>query len=359
MKAILFQLLCFCLIVAPSSHAADTNPPPRLTVELRDGSRVLGVSVEKSFKFHSALLGDFKLAVKDVCSVECVSSNTAKLVTVNGDSLTVLFADSEFALKTGFGKVDLAANSIRKITIAAAGATIPQRDGLVAFWSGDGNPNDSVGGNNGTLIGSAKFSPGKVGQGFLFNGRNGSDVSLGNPDSLQLQDFTIEAWIKRSDSSVTSYGSYGIGVIFGYGLGGYGLCLDASGCPALTKIGIDNTKPNVTITDTDFHHLAVTKSGSTVVFYVDGIAYPAPAYDPGFVFSTVAAIGARGDNLDNSFFGIIDEIAIYNRALSAAEIQATCTEQNGGEPLPPSSVHATGTMPFNGINRTFRTGGLP
>jgi hypothetical protein len=31
----------------------------------------------------------------------------------------------------------------------------------------------------------------------------------------------------------------------------------------------------------------------------------------------------------------MDEIAIYNRALSAAEIQAVCTGQNNGEPLPP------------------------
>jgi len=74
------------------------------------------------------------------------------------------------------------------------------------------------------------------------------------------------------------------------------------------------------ISDTNFHHLAVTKYGNTVIFHVDGIAYPAPAYDPGFDFSTVAAIGARGDNLDNSFIGLIDEVAIYNRALTASEI---------------------------------------
>src|SRR5262249_8853738 len=43
---------------------------------------------------------------------------------------------------------------------------------------------------------------------------------------------------------------------------------------------------------------------------------------PSFTFSTSAAIGARGDTLDNSFLGSIDELAVYDRALSAGEIQS-------------------------------------
>jgi len=49
------------------------------------------------------------------------------------------------------------------------------------------------------------------------------------------------------------------GTIFGFGYGGYGLYLDASGYPALGRIGIDETMPAVNITDTGFHHLAVTQ----------------------------------------------------------------------------------------------------
>jgi DNA-directed RNA polymerase subunit RPC12/RpoP len=192
--------------------------------------------------------------------------------------------------------------------------------GLVALWSGEGNTRETLAGNVGIRMGTTAFEPGKVGLAFAFHGKNDL-VTVGNPASLQLQDFTIVAWVKRSDASVVSYGSYGNGIIFGYGQGGYGLYLDPAGRPALSKIGIDETMPETTIADTAFHHLAVTKSGSTVVFYLDGQAWPAPAYNPGFVFSTVAAIGARGDNLDNSFFGLIDEVAVFNRALSAEEIQ--------------------------------------
>ena len=43
-----------------------------------------------------------------------------------------------------------------------------------------------------------------------------------------------------------------------------------------------------------------------------------------------------GDWTFNSFFvGLLDEVAIYDRALSAAELQAICLEENHGEPLNP------------------------
>jgi hypothetical protein len=94
MKASGFGLCCvlvsvFCSGSLAGAFAADTNSPPRLTVELRDGSRVVGTCVEKFFKFHSALLGELKLEVQNIRSVECVSTNSAKLSTATGDSLTV------------------------------------------------------------------------------------------------------------------------------------------------------------------------------------------------------------------------------------------------------------------------------
>ena len=122
------------LLFSFAARAADTNPPPRLTVELRDGSRVVGTSAEKNFKFHSALLGDLKLEVKDIRQVECLSSNSTKLTTTGGDVLTVWFADSQFAVNTSFGKVELAADSVHKFTVAATRAN----GTIVQAWSGCG-----------------------------------------------------------------------------------------------------------------------------------------------------------------------------------------------------------------------------
>jgi hypothetical protein len=73
----------------------------------------------------------------------------------------------------------------------------------VSWWRAESNTVDSVDSNHGTLTGNAIFGAGRVGQGFVFDG-NGDGVRIGNPTNLQLQNFTIEAWIKRSSSSVVS-----------------------------------------------------------------------------------------------------------------------------------------------------------
>jgi hypothetical protein len=127
------------------ADAADTNPPPRLTVELRDGSRVVGDSMEKYLGFQSALLGKIKLAVKDIRSVECVSSNAAKVFTVNGDKLTVAFVDSDFAVKTSFGKVKLAANSIRSVKVSAMTAAASGPIFNIDFGPGRADPTKQTG----------------------------------------------------------------------------------------------------------------------------------------------------------------------------------------------------------------------
>src|SRR5262249_43040873 len=54
-------------------------------------------------------------------------------------------------------------------------------------------------------------------------------------------------------------------------------------------------------------------------------------YGSTFVFASAAAVGARGDNLGNSFLGIVDETSIYNRALSASEIQAIYNAESAGK----------------------------
>jgi len=43
------------------------------------------------------------------------------------------------------------------------------------------------------------------------------------------------------------------------------------------------------------------------VFYIDGVAYSVAAYNPGFEFTTTAAIGGIGNNY--TFLGTIDELA--------------------------------------------------
>lgn len=207
-----------------------------------------------------------------------------------------------------------------KIRIYSSRGHLPP--GLVSLWSGEGNANDSAGGNNGTLTGSATFGPGKAGQGFAFDGRNGSGVSLGNPASLQLQDFTIEAWIKRGSDTVVSYGSGNDAGLFHGGWGGYDFSMGPDGELDFNRLGDVAPQRGPKITDTNWHHAALTKGGTQVIFYLDGTAFPVPTYTSTFTFTTLIGIGCRPDNQDNSFLGTLDEIGFFNRALSADEIQA-------------------------------------
>jgi len=184
-------------------------------------------------------------------------------------------------------------------------------------------------GSNGVVRGNAGVTPGVVGQAFVFDG-NADGVFVGNSTSLQLQDFTIEAWVRRQDPTKISRDvGETTAEVFAYGHGGYGLGLWDDGRLFLSRIGISHTTTvTLRVTDSIYHHIAVSKAGSTVTFYVDGIAEAAAAYDPGFTFGTGAAIGARGDNLRGSLLGNLDEVSVYQRVLSATEIRTIYDAQH-------------------------------
>jgi hypothetical protein len=342
-----------------AAAAADTNQPlPRLTVELRDGSQVIGTSVVKFFKFRSALLGELKLGVNDIRSAECVSSNSVKLTVANGDTLMVAFADSGFTVMTSFGKADLTVDSIRKITVAAAGATILQRDGLVAFWSGDGNPNDSVGGNNGTMMGGANFAAGLAGQAFSFD-EPGDFVKIPKSPGLDLgSQMTLEFWMRPDAANVmnnyqglVTSDFYGVEISNGYGgtMGVNFFLSVTSGQPSrqtgfgmqnfsrLTSVGnfthvSDSNNGGAVVSAGRWHHIAATYDGAQLKLYVDGQLWGKSVFCSGSIapmlpssFVTIGSEDGRTtcpDCVGSRYFkGQISGVAIYKRALSADEIR--------------------------------------
>jgi hypothetical protein len=142
-------------------------------------------------------------------------------------------------------------------------------------------------------------------------------------------------------------------VILGYGRGGYGFGLANDGRMFISRIDLDGLFSVPLVTDTNWHHLAVTKSGSSAVFYVDGLAQPTPPYDhpAPYTFDDVTctcsaaiAIGSRGDARGGTFFGAIDEVAIYNRPLSAAEIHGIYNAGSAGKCTSPTVPTIDGLM---------------
>ena len=235
---------------------------------------------------------------------------------------------------------------------------VPAPSGLISWWRGrklncgrDGRKSRNIAGT-----GIVTYGAGVVGQAFVFDGTHRDRVDLGNPTNLQLENFTLEAWVKRSSSTVTTFDILGAdgsvcgdgACIIGYGRGGYIFALANDGRMILSRTDLDGLFSAPLVTDTNWHHLAVTKSGSSAVFYLDGVPQATPAYvhpDP-YTFddatcscSAAIAIGSRGDARGGTFFGMIDEPAVFNRALSASEIQSIYSAGSAGKcaPNPPST----------------------
>ncbi len=204
--------------------------------------------------------------------------------------------------------------------------------GLVAAYSGDNNALDARSRSNGAIQNGVTYAAGNVGQAFQLGGagnasNSGDRVIVGNPANLRLQSFTFEAWVKRSSSTIVTnspVAGFAGGTFFAFGQSGWGVIIDQpTNKLAFTQIGVNNIQSNFTITDTNWHHVAASISGTQAVFYLDGVADTPINYAITFVFTTNAAIGARGDSdARNAFFGAVDELGIYNRVLSASEVQA-------------------------------------
>ena len=180
-------------------------------------------------------------------------------------------AIAKFALRTCLIAV---ATSILVNTAPAqvVPACTPPPPNIVAWWPGDGHPNDIQGNNNGTFP-AATYSAGEVAQAFRFDG---TDDLVNVPDAanLHLQTFTIDAWVNPTDLTqdraiIKAALSTG-GNDFAYGLrllnGGQaeGRITDAAGVSA-------SVVSTLALSTGVFQHIALTYDGATLKLYVNGV----------------------------------------------------------------------------------------
>ena len=330
-RSILF-LPCLCVwAIVATAQGTDGNIAPavaRLVLELSDGSRIVGTPAIDRFKMATEY-ANLEIPLPLLRMVEFSGTNhVARVNFQNGDLLSVQLPATEIALKTVFGQVAIPMADVRRIMVGGMVKSLPE--GLVLHYTFDVDEGERVtdmsdGGNHGKVHGATYTSEGKVGGAMSFNGdRQG--VVVRNSASLQLQDFTIMAWIKRGSTDEVSMHTDSA-EFFGYGRTGYIFGILANGHLFLSKVDINDVISQSEIHDQAFHHVAVTKQGSRIVFYLDGVAYPASDYNPGFEFDTDAAVGARGDNLAGCFIGVIDEVAVFNRRLSGDEVKGIYDSQ--------------------------------
>ncbi|EEF59906.1 beta strand repeat-containing protein [Pedosphaera parvula] len=214
---------------------------------------------------------------------------------------------------------------------------VPAPAGLVSWWPGEANARDLTDTNNGTLDGSLDFAPGKVGQAFVFNGTD-ADVKI--PASADLNvgagdGFSIDAWINPSDVTTQrplvewNSGSYGAHFWISVPVSSTGAgpgCLYAN---LSDTDGLDHTitSPAGTILPSTFQHVALTydKTSGMAVLYVNGNIVAQQnlgTFTPSTTGDLWLGLRPAGDAAGTRFLGRMDEVDLFNRALSATEIQS-------------------------------------
>jgi hypothetical protein len=198
--------------------------------------------------------------------------------------------------------------------------------GLVAaygFEEGSGSivADASGNGNSGTISGATWSSSGRFGKALSFG--PGALVSVNDAASLDLTSgMTLEAWVYP-----TSLSGW-MNVIYKPD-NGSSICYVLQGCTPSGQVpslwgafsSSSLSGPSALPLNT-WSHLAGTYDGSTMNFYVNGLLVGSrPQTGPITTSSVALTIGgntAYGEN----WSGLIDEVRIYNRALSQSEIHA-------------------------------------
>jgi fibronectin type 3 domain-containing protein len=240
-------------------------------------------------------------------------------------------------------------------------------NGIVGFWRFDENSGttaaDASGNNNtGTLVnGPGWIAPGRVGASALrFNDAGLQSVSVASSASLNpTAGITLAAWLYATNWN----GNRRI-LQKGDGDDQYRLLAEWNELKFhLTGVGTLVTTLPATAT---WVHVAATWNGSTMVIYVNGVQQATTS--AGGTLATTAntlSIGTKFNSGANGdyFLGLLDEVRIYNRGLSSAEIVTVMNAGSGGPtpPAAPSALAAT-TMATNQIrinwtdNATNETG---
>jgi Concanavalin A-like lectin/glucanases superfamily len=228
----------------------------------------------------------------------------------------------------------------------AQSTCVPPASGLVAWWAGDSNANDVLH-HDGTLAGTTTFATGKVAQAFSFDG--GGSVDIAYSTVATPHGITVMAWANPAATVATASifnwrpisGASGVSLETSPSDGSLTWSVRANGAPSVVAVssGVNHLPVG------SWTHVAGTYDGTTTTLYLNGFAVGSSTTTFG-ALSTIAADAKIGENIVTGalFDGLIDEVQMFDHALSVADIQAvyaadthgTCKDivmRNGFEPV--------------------------
>ncbi len=202
--------------------------------------------------------------------------------------------------------------------VSGRAADILVRDSCVAGWpfsEGSGTTTADASGNNhtGTLINGVTWTTGINGNAVKIGGY-GSNQHINVSTFSIANEITVSAWVNSSDYG-TGYTWVIVKEPADWQLFSAYDVLNWRGGSATA---ITCTAPSINV----WHHIAVTQSGTTAKFYIDGAQCTSGTVDALGNGGGKILIGGLDSAPSNSFAGPIDELAVYNRALNPSEITA-------------------------------------
>ncbi len=212
------------------------------------------------------------------------------------------------------------------ITFTVAGDCSLAPNGMVSWWGADRDfaANDYLGRNDGVLVSGADTNEfGLVGGGYKFDGVSEVLVVPHSPTLSFSNRMSIELWAYRTGTSpvgrligkrASGCGAYNYELSYDETVQGNGLRFGGDSGGGFSGVIVPNTLPT-----NEWTHIAGTYDGTTFRLYVDGLLVGSANGSLGTTNSDALKIGGSGGC--DYFLGTLDEITIYNRALSGPEIQ--------------------------------------
>ena len=214
--------------------------------------------------------------------------------------------------------------------LAAAAAVLgwagAGRAAQVAYYPFNGNANDLGGNNyNGTVAGTEAYTSGVFGQAFSFNGS--TQISSTTVDNLGLvnNSFTVAGYVRFDDPAGASDEAF-----FGTNTGGTTsaeLHLIERGTRPLMGFFSNDTGGVTLFQPNRFYHLAFVYNlaGQTQTIYVDGVQDVSTGGHGPFVGAGKTAL-IGGACCSTPLNGAIDEVRVFNTALTQSEVAALVPE---------------------------------
>lgn len=232
-------------------------------------------------------------------------------------------------------------------SFSATTSSVDLQKGLVGWWRLDGDAKDATPyGNNGTVVSGTLTTDrkGAAGRAYVFGGNGYIQATLPVSSNMLFAtsgiSWSVSMWFK-STSSATNIMM--LGRAGGVGASGtYGLYLSGGNLKTVLR-GVVSTL-GAGYNDNQWHLASITWDGTNANAYIDGSDAIAVSVGTASLqnYANFCIGAAKSDCSSNWFDGSIDNVRLYNRALSAAETKALYTQYDAEIRLASSQVGLVG-----------------